>query len=454
MDIIKDMIGKNDIGKELIDGWLYDIKQQLLDEKKAIEEDQNTKKITKKWKLLLLNIKKSISEKTLGITFEQWEREAKTDTEDNETDETTEAKDNPIDETEQTTDKSKKRDWIESNSIQDLVMIEKVKTNKELFAEKIIQIGKNLNINANWIMWIMNKESWLNHQAVNTKSWATWLIQFMPDTAKRLWTSTRALKNMSNIEQLEFVEKYFQPYANKIKSHTDLYLATFYPAAIGKSEDFVIGSEISEKRAKIIGKQNNMNNGNPIRVKDVNNWISKWIPEAYKREINPDEQEKMEYKNTLLVGDSHVWWISAAWYPWETKYFNGYDTWQIYEKLITWDINIQGKQHMILYTWSNDITKNKINTIAENMRKIKDFLDSKGVKLVVTKIPYNKSKQKETIDQVNNIIETFAANNTINTIDLHTNIDIKDNEYAGDGLHLNNNWYQKITNEIKKHMTA
>jgi hypothetical protein len=107
MDIIKDMIGKNDIGKELIDGWLHDIKQQLLDEKKAIEEDQNTKKITKKWKMLLLNIKKSISEKTLGITFEQWEREAKTSKKDNETDETTETKDDPIDETTETKEVAK-----------------------------------------------------------------------------------------------------------------------------------------------------------------------------------------------------------------------------------------------------------------------------------------------------------------------------------------------------------
>jgi hypothetical protein len=451
MDILKDIIGEKDVSKEFFDTWLYDIKQQLLDEKKAIEEDQNTKKITKKWKMLLLNIKKSISEKTLGIKFEDWEREWKTEIEDNEDDkkdDTTENKKN------KTADKSEKRDWIEANSIQNLLMIEKIKTNKELFAEKIIQIGKNLNINANWIMWIMHKESWLNHQAVNKKSWATGLIQFMPDTAKRLWTTTKSLKNMSNIEQLEFVEKYFKPYTNKIKSHTDLYLATFYPAAIGKSEDFIIGSEVSEKRARIIGKQNNINNGNPIRVKDVNAWISKWIPEAYKREISSDEQEKMEYKNTLLVGDSHVWWIKIAWYQWETKYFNGYDTGQIYEKLIAWDIDIKEKDYMILYTWSNDITKNKINTLAENMRKIKDFLDSKGVKLVVTKIPYNKSKQKETIDQVNNIIETFAADNTINMIDLHTNIEIKDNEYAGDGVHLNNNWYQKITDEIKKYMTA
>jgi hypothetical protein len=101
MDILKDIIGEKDVSKEFFDTWLYDIKQQLLDEKKAIEEDQNTKKITKKWKMLLLNIKKSISEKTLGIKFEDWEREWKTEIEDNEDDKKDDTTEN---ETEQTTE--------------------------------------------------------------------------------------------------------------------------------------------------------------------------------------------------------------------------------------------------------------------------------------------------------------------------------------------------------------
>lgn len=37
---------------------------------------------------------------------------------------------------------------------------------------------------------------------------------------------------MSSVEQLYYVEQYFLPYKGKLNSSKDLYLATFYPAAI------------------------------------------------------------------------------------------------------------------------------------------------------------------------------------------------------------------------------
>ncbi len=48
---------------------------------------------------------------------------------------------------------------------------------------------------------------------------------------------------MPSYEQLYYVEKYFLPYKGRLNSPKDLYLATFYPAAIGKDADFVLGSE-------------------------------------------------------------------------------------------------------------------------------------------------------------------------------------------------------------------
>ena len=67
-------------------------------------------------------------------------------------------------------------------------------------------------------------------------SGATGLIQFMPKTAKGLGTSTDALAKMSAEDQLDYVEKYFQPYKGKLGTLKDAYMAVLYPKAIGKPE--------------------------------------------------------------------------------------------------------------------------------------------------------------------------------------------------------------------------
>jgi hypothetical protein len=67
-------------------------------------------------------------------------------------------------------------------------------------------------------------------------SGATGLIQFMPSTAKSLGTSTDALAKMSAEDQMEYVEKYFQPYKGKLGTLKDAYMAVLYPKAIGKPE--------------------------------------------------------------------------------------------------------------------------------------------------------------------------------------------------------------------------
>jgi len=67
-------------------------------------------------------------------------------------------------------------------------------------------------------------------------SGATGLIQFMPSTAKSLGTSTDALAKMSAEDQLDYVEKYFQPYKGRMKDLKDAYMAVLYPKAVGKPE--------------------------------------------------------------------------------------------------------------------------------------------------------------------------------------------------------------------------
>jgi hypothetical protein len=67
-------------------------------------------------------------------------------------------------------------------------------------------------------------------------SGATGLIQFMPSTAIDLGTTVQQLMRMSAEDQLDIVQQYFTPYAPRIKTLSDMYMAILLPSAIGKSE--------------------------------------------------------------------------------------------------------------------------------------------------------------------------------------------------------------------------
>ena len=154
---------------------------------------------------------------------------------------------------------------------------EYIKDNRIEFTEKVNNICTELRIEANWLMFVMWFESKLNPQAVNPISGATGLIQFMPSTARNLGTTTAVLKRMSNVQQLDYVLAYLRPYKGRMKRWVDVYLAVFYPKAIGKP-NFVITSDIVAKQNKIF----DINKDLDISVKEIESVLRKSIPEQYK----------------------------------------------------------------------------------------------------------------------------------------------------------------------------
>lgn len=87
-------------------------------------------------------------------------------------------------------------------------------------------------------------------------SGAVGLIQFMPATAKYLGTTTASLEAMSFIRQLEYVRRYLATYKSRLKSLEDCYLAVFYPVAIGRADDYVLGVRSAEGFAGRVYEQN------------------------------------------------------------------------------------------------------------------------------------------------------------------------------------------------------
>jgi hypothetical protein len=92
---------------------------------------------------------------------------------------------------------------------------------------------------ASWLMAAMAFETGrtFSPSVRNAKSSATGLIQFMEKTAAGLGTTTRALAALTAEHQLSYVQSYFAPYAPRIKTLDDLYMAILWPAAIGRGRE-------------------------------------------------------------------------------------------------------------------------------------------------------------------------------------------------------------------------
>lgn len=96
-------------------------------------------------------------------------------------------------------------------------------------------MARRLALNPDAIAAVMALESGVNAQAFNPDGGATGLIQFMPATAKRLGTTTEALRAMNATAQLKYVELFFRgaPGLRSGSRSGDYYIATFMPAFLG-----------------------------------------------------------------------------------------------------------------------------------------------------------------------------------------------------------------------------
>ena len=109
------------------------------------------------------------------------------------------------------------------------------------FINKVKEIAPRVVLDSNWLMAIMNFESAGTFSPSITNSLGyVGLIQVGESARKTLGVTQEQLKAMSAVEQLDYVEKYYNMYKGKYKSYVDAYFAVFFPLAIGKPDDWVI----------------------------------------------------------------------------------------------------------------------------------------------------------------------------------------------------------------------
>lgn len=93
----------------------------------------------------------------------------------------------------------------------------------EAFLQEVEAMAQRLDTRPEYLLAAMSFESNLDPTAVNAQSGATGLIQFLDSTAKGLGTSTEALRGMSAIDQLKYVEKYLEPFKGQLSSMEAVY---------------------------------------------------------------------------------------------------------------------------------------------------------------------------------------------------------------------------------------
>lgn len=139
------------------------------------------------------------------------------------------------------------------------------------------QLSSLLGWPEKWLWLIIQIESSWNPQGVNEDTGAAGLWQITPGTAKGLGLTTGEILMMSKEQQIGLGYKLLKPYAKKVKSFTEAYLAIIYPYAIGRAGSFVLGSEKSLKTAARIALQN-------PGIADGSKYITNSMVKIYARE--------------------------------------------------------------------------------------------------------------------------------------------------------------------------
>jgi len=126
------------------------------------------------------------------------------------------------------------------------------------FKVKLIEIAENIGVDPNYLISAMAFETGETFSpSIKNRNGATGLIQFLPDTAVELGTNTADLAAMTAEDQMDYVEKYFSPYKNRLETIEDVYMAILWPAAIGKANSWVLFSKPSAQYDRNSGLDTN-----------------------------------------------------------------------------------------------------------------------------------------------------------------------------------------------------
>ena len=175
---------------------------------------------------------------------------------------------------------------------------DKVKDTVETVHNKVEEVAKNLGIEKSYLYSIIHHETagtWDPAKPNGMGSGAVGLIQFMPDTATALGTTTQDLAKMTIVEQLAYVEKFYKMVGVKPGMDIgDIYMMTFAPKYVydndrilGQAGNYKVLPGFKGASLDTIYRQNSVfDHGDPARhkpkkgfftVADIKNHINTYM---------------------------------------------------------------------------------------------------------------------------------------------------------------------------------
>ena len=117
--------------------------------------------------------------------------------------------------------------------------------------DDIISLANELGItDPGWLANLINMESSFNPQAVNRKSGASGLIQFMPSTARSYGTTVQKIRKMTAKEQWPYITKYLKAKPKRWSLAADVYMSVFYPWGMGKPPNTSLAAHFARRKSK------------------------------------------------------------------------------------------------------------------------------------------------------------------------------------------------------------
>lgn len=130
-----------------------------------------------------------------------------------------------------------------------IIAVRGLETKSDAFKNKLVEVSNALGINPDWLATVISFESkgTFAPNVQNPQSKATGLIQFIKPTATQLGTTLENLAAMTDIQQLNYVYRYFKDIVGRrMRNLDDVYLAVFMPSQMGKSSNSVVATQGSK----------------------------------------------------------------------------------------------------------------------------------------------------------------------------------------------------------------
>ena len=121
----------------------------------------------------------------------------------------------------------------------------------EKFQRKLIGIARKLKVNPDHLAAIMSLESAksFNPGKWNEKRSHVGLIQFSVEFCAKHGLTRQEMSELTACQQLDYVYEYYKPRTGRLNNLGEFYLMTFYPYAMGRSDDFVLARADSTDKA-------------------------------------------------------------------------------------------------------------------------------------------------------------------------------------------------------------